>query len=54
MKQYDFNNIKYNDDVLNFDLHTIRTDNIKKQEYEVSDYLSEELITKLKGYNIYE
>lgn len=54
LKQYSFNNTQYNDDVLDFDLHTIRTDKIKKQEYKVSDYLNEELITKLKGYNIYE
>ena len=29
-------------------------DKIKKQEYKISNYLSEELINKLKGYNIYE
>jgi len=44
----------YDDEVLDFDLHTIRTDEIKKQEYKISEYLSEEVITKLKGYNIYE
>tara|TARA_R100000234_G_C4993101_1_gene176512 strand:+ start:49 stop:798 length:750 start_codon:yes stop_codon:yes gene_type:complete len=54
LKQYSFNDIKYNDDVLDFDLHNIRTNKIKKEEYKVSDYLSEELINKVKGYNIYE
>ena len=53
LKQYNFNDVKYNDDVLDFDLHTIRTDKIKKQKYKISDYLSEELIIKLKEYNIY-
>ena len=54
LKQYSFNNMSYNDSVLDFNLHTIRTDKIKKQEYKISNYLSEELINKLKGYNIYE
>ena len=54
LKQYSFNDIKYDDDVLDFDLHNIRTNKIKKEEYKVSDYLSEELINKIKGYNIYE
>jgi hypothetical protein len=54
LKQYNFNEVMYDDEVLDFDLHTIRTDEIKKQEYKISEYLSEEVITKLKGYNIYE
>lgn len=54
LKQYNFNDAKYNDDVLDFDLHTIRTDKIEKEELVVSDFLNEELITKLKEYNIYE
>jgi sulfotransferase len=54
LKQYSFNDMYYNDDVLDFNLHTIRTDKIAKQECKISDYLSEELINKLKGYNIYE
>jgi hypothetical protein len=54
LKQYSFNDMYYNDDVLDFNLHTIRTDKIAKQECKISNYLSEELINKLKGYNIYE
>jgi sulfotransferase len=54
LKQYSFNNAKYNDDVLDFNLHTIRTDKIEKEKFNLSDYLDEEIISKLEGYNIYE
>tara|TARA_R110000796_G_scaffold221061_1_gene337098 strand:- start:100 stop:852 length:753 start_codon:yes stop_codon:yes gene_type:complete len=54
LKQFRFNGLKYYDEHLEFNLHAIRTDKIEKEEYPVSDFLNEELITKLKGYNIYE
>ena len=53
IEQFTFNNISYDDNVLDFDLHSIRTDGIKKQEIKVEDYLSKEIINKFKDFNIY-
>lgn len=54
LEQFNFKGINYDDSVLDFNLHSIRTKEIKKVEYNLNDYLSEELIDKLKKINIYE
>jgi hypothetical protein len=54
LKQFEFNGMRYDDSVLDFDLHSIRTNKIKKIDYNLNNYLSEELINKLKNFNIYE
>ena len=53
LSQLTFNNIGYDDSVLNFDLHTIRTNIIKKEEINLKDFFNEEEIERLKKYNIY-
>ncbi len=53
LSQLTFNNIGYDDSVLNFDLHTIRTNIIKKEEIDLKDFFNEEEIERLKKYNIY-
>jgi len=34
-------------------LHTIRTDKVKKEELNLEDYFSKDTIDKMKGYDIY-
>lgn len=48
IKQFSTNNIFYNDNVLPFDLHTIRTNKIEFNKYNVKDYLPP---NKIKQYS---
>ena len=52
LRQFEVNGIKYNDDVLGYSLHTIRTDDISKRKYSYKDVLPQSIINKYKGYDI--
>ena len=54
LEQLSYNNVKYDDSVMECNLHTIRTDKIKKEELNLEDYFSKDTIDKMKGYNIYD
>jgi len=47
------NNIKYEDSVLLFDLHTIRTNKIKQNHYKVEDYLPTNIIKQYSNLDIW-
>jgi hypothetical protein len=53
LSQVTVDNISYNDEVLGGNLHTIRTDDIKKRKYNVSDVLSQTTISKYGNLNIW-
>jgi len=46
------NDIKYDDSVLPFDLHTIRTNKIKQNHYKVEDYLPTNIIKQYSNLDI--
>lgn len=46
IKQFEVNDTHYNDKILDGDLHTVRTDSIKKDIYNVEDYLPVRIIEK--------
>ncbi len=54
LEQLSYNNVKYDDSVMEWNLHTIRTDEVKKEELNLEDYFSKDTIDKMKGYNIYD
>lgn len=51
--QLELNGIKYEDEILGGNLHTIETDKINKRNYKVTDILPENVIEKYKGLNIW-
>ena len=53
LEQLSYNNVKYDDSVMECNLHTIRTDKVKKEELNLEDYFSKDTIDKMKGYDIY-
>ena len=53
LEQLSYNNVKYNDDVLEYNLHTIRTDKIEKEKIILENYFNKETIDRMKGYDIY-
>lgn len=54
LNQLRVNNNEYNDDVLGGKLHTIRTDKIKKNNYNINDILPQNVIEKYSGLNIWK
>ncbi len=52
IKQFSTNNISYNDNVLPFDLHTIRTNNIEFNKYNIKDYLPLNIIKQYSNLDI--
>lgn len=53
LEQFQVNGIKYDDSVFGVDLHTIRTNSIKKADYNVEDILPKRIIEKCKALNIW-
>jgi hypothetical protein len=49
---FSVNDIKYNDNVLNAPLHTIRTDKIKLNKYNIEDYLPKNIIKQYSNLDI--
>lgn len=47
--QFEFDNVKYNDDVLAANLHTIRTNKVEKISYDVYKYIPKTVINKIKN-----
>jgi hypothetical protein len=54
LDQISINNIIYDDSVLDFNLHTIRTNKIEKNKYSLEEYLPKEILEKLKNVKLYE
>lgn len=54
LQQFKTNNIKYNESVVGMDLHHIRTNSIKKADYNVEDILPQHIIEKCKALNIWK
>jgi hypothetical protein len=52
LKQFNTNGISYDDSVLPFDLHTIRTDEIKLDDYKIEDYLPTNIIKQYSNLDI--
>ena len=52
LKQFNTNGISYDDSVLPFDLHTIRTDKIKLDDYKLEDYLPTNIIKQYSNLDI--
>ena len=52
IEEFSINNIKYDDSVLLFNLHKIRTDEIKINNYKIKDYLSSKFIKKYSNLDI--
>jgi hypothetical protein len=53
LKQFNFDNVYYNDKVVAGDYHIIRTKNIKKIKYDIKNYLSKEIINKYENIDIW-
>lgn len=54
LEQLSYNNVSYDDSMMEFDLHTIRTNKIEKINLNLEDYFNKDILEKLKNYNIYE
>lgn len=52
LKQFSTNNIGYNDSIFKAPLHTIRTDKIQLNKYNVKDYLPANIIKQYSNLNI--
>lgn len=52
ISEYSFDNVSYEDSNTVKDLHTIRFDKIKKNNYKIEKYLSEKIIKKFKHIHI--
>jgi hypothetical protein len=50
--QFSVNNVKYDDSILNNPLHTIRTDKINLNKYNIKDYLPEHIIEQYSNLDI--
>ncbi len=53
ISQFKANGLSYNDEVLGGNLHTIKTNKVKKNEYNVNDILPQTVINKYSGLNIW-
>lgn len=53
VEQFSVNGITYSDDALGKNLHKIRTKNIEKQNYEISDFLPKSVIETYKDLNFW-
>lgn len=47
--QFEFDGVKYNDDVLPANIHTIRTNKVEKIDYDVYRYIPQTIINKIKN-----
>jgi hypothetical protein len=52
IKEFSVNNVKYDDSVFSFNLHKIRTDEIKINNYKIRDYLPSKFIEKYSNLDI--
>ena len=52
LKQFSANNVNYNDSIYKAQLHTIRTDKIKLNKYNVEDYLPTNIIKQYSNLDI--
>ena len=52
IKEFSINNVKYDDSVLPFNIHKIRTDEIKINNYKIKDYLPSKFIKKYSHLDI--
>ena len=52
IRQLKINNVEYNDNVLRAQYHAIRTEEIKKNENKIEDYLPQEVIQKYKNFDV--
>lgn len=53
LEQFSVNGLAYSDDVLGKNLHKIRTKNVEKQNYEISDFLPKSVIETYKDLNFW-
>jgi hypothetical protein len=51
--QFSFDNLRYDDEKISGDYHTIRTDKIIKRNYNIEDYLPKEIIKKYEHIDIW-
>ena len=54
LEQLEINGVKYNENVIGVDLHSIRTNSIKKAKYNVEDILPKHIIEKANTLNIWK
>lgn len=54
LQQFKTNGVKYNETHLGVDLHHIRTNSIKKADYNIEDILPKHIIEKCKALNIWK
>lgn len=54
LKQFSSNNNEYDDSVVGINLHHIKTNRIEKTQYEVSKYISEELLSYYSTLNFWK
>jgi len=54
IKQFSTNSISYDDSVLPFNLHTIRTNKIEFNKYDIKDYLPSNIIKKYSNLDIWK
>ena len=52
IKQFDIDGYKYNDTVVGGNFHTIRTNEIKKNDTNVGEYLPIDIINRYKDYEV--
>jgi hypothetical protein len=52
LKQFSVNNVNYNDTIYKTELHTIRTDKIKLNKYNIEDYLPSNIIKQYSNLDI--
>ena len=52
IRQLKINNIEYDDSVWTDDFHTIRTNEIKKNKYNIKDFLPKRVIDKYKNFDV--
>jgi hypothetical protein len=52
LKQFSANNVNYNDSIYKAQLHTIRTDKIKLNKYNIEDYLPFNIIRQYSNLDI--
>ena len=50
LSQFKVNDLTYDDSIYNAPLHTIRVDDIKKNDYDIKNVLPESVINKYKSY----
>ena len=52
LKQFSANNVSYDDSIYKAQLHTIRTDKIKLNKYNIEDYLPSNIIKQYSNLDI--